>query len=172
MRFTIREAIVNAQWQWEVSVPLWTETESIPAVKRGENSEWEWLSLKEQSLSPLLWWKFKSACHYSDATKSGSVLFSWWYAISASFILIASPPGDRKSALCQYPHDICIPTLIIPFINLCFCNIESTANVCTKVKLDRLIHLSTKKTLVDLHPGALWILVLQQENHFLSHVLI
>lgn len=57
-----------------------------------------WLSLKEQSLSLLLWWKFKSACHYGDATKSGSVLRSWWCAISVSFILIAGPRGDRGSA--------------------------------------------------------------------------
>lgn len=125
--------------------------------KRGENITREWLSLKEQSLSPLLWWKFKSACHYSDATKSGSVLFSWWYAISASFILIASTWGDRESVFCLQPHDIHIATLIIPFMNLCFCNIETTASVYKRWNWTSNYISAPKKTLAELHPGELWI---------------
>ena len=96
-------------------VPLWTQTELIPSVKREENIEREQQRLwKTKPLSSLLWWKFQSACHYSDTHTVCAV--SWWYAISASFILIAC---TRKSAFCQRPHDTDIN---------CLCDSETTAD--------------------------------------------
>ena len=110
-------------------VPLWTQTELIPSVKREENIEREQQRLwKTKPLSSLLWWKFQSACHYSDTHTVCAV--SWWYAISASFILIACTPGNLRSV-----NGLMILTLII-------CVIVKPLLTSTKVKLDQWIHIS------------------------------